>query len=94
MMAIIVTPDGRACCLYAEAIDLHRLGEMNIARASHVEPDDKGQWWADMSPVAGPKLGPFTLRSQALAAEIDWLNDHLASLATAPRPIPHITTPS
>ena len=93
-MMLIITPNGRACSLYAETIDLHRLGEMNIARASHVEPDDQGNWWADLAPVAGPKLGPFTLRSQALAAEQDWLNDHLASLAAAPRPIPHITTPS
>ena len=26
-----------------------------------------------LSPVAGPRLGPFDLRSQALGAEVAWL---------------------
>ena len=30
-----------------------------IRRASHVEPDEAGRWWADLSPVGGPRLGPF-----------------------------------
>jgi hypothetical protein len=94
MMTLIIDPAGRARCLYAEAIDLRSLGELSIARASRIEPDDLGHWWADLSPATGPVLGPFGLRSEALAAEFDWLSDHLASLAAAPRPIPHITTPS
>jgi hypothetical protein len=47
-----------------------------IARASLVEPDDEGRWWADLGPVQGPVLGPFTLRSFALEAEQKWLKDH------------------
>ena len=31
---------------------------------------------ADLSPVGGPMLGPFSKRSQALNAEQDWLNSH------------------
>ena len=46
---------------------------LEIRRASHVEPDDDGRWFADLSPVEGPKLGPFALRSQALDAERVWL---------------------
>ena len=59
--------------IYGEQIDLHALGRPAISRASHVEPDPHGRWFADLSPVAGPKLGPFERRSQALAAEISWL---------------------
>ena len=74
---LIVNPQGGVRCLYAEGIDLASLGPMSICRASHVEPDDQGQWWADLFPVGGPKLGPFTLRSAALAAEQVWLEEHL-----------------
>ena len=31
---------------------------------SHVEPVTGGQWVADMKPVDGPLLGPFSMRSQ------------------------------
>ena len=44
-----------------------------ISRASHVEPDDLGCWWADLSPVKGPRMGPFERRSEALSAEQGWL---------------------
>jgi hypothetical protein len=72
-MTITIRPDGTARCLYDETISLPELGQATIARASHVEPDDDGQWTADLSPVAGPKLGPFPSRSTALAAEAEWL---------------------
>ena len=75
-MQLIITPGGSVRCLYAEAIRLAELGPLAIERASHVEPDAKGHWWADLAPVAGPRLGPFTARSAALAAETEWLNEH------------------
>jgi hypothetical protein len=72
------TGNGTARCLDTEAINLHTLGQVHIARGSHVEPDDRGQWWADLSPVCGPRLGSFVLRSEALQAEVEWLPlDHL-----------------
>jgi hypothetical protein len=70
---IVITPDAHVRCVYDEAIDLHALGRVTISRGSHVEPNDAGQWVADLSPVQGPSLGPFELRSEALAAERDWL---------------------
>jgi hypothetical protein len=94
MMTLIIDPAGQGHCLYTEELDLRSLGSMHIARASQIEPDDQGRWRADLSPVAGPSLGPFGLRSEALAAERDWLNEHLASLAIDPRPILHVITPS
>jgi hypothetical protein len=52
---------------------LRALGKLLITRASHVEPDADGNWWADMGPVEGPVLGPCASRSEALQAEREWL---------------------
>jgi hypothetical protein len=75
-MRLVVEPGGAVRCLYGEAVDLASLGALSIRRASHVEPDDEGAWWADLSPVGGPRLGPFARRSQALVAEANWLEQH------------------
>ena len=75
-MEILIEPSGTARCLYGEAIDLSVLGELEIRRASHVEPTAAGQWLADLTPVSGPVLGPFLLRSDALAAEAGWISAH------------------
>lgn len=74
--AITISPQGVVRCLYHERFDLASLGRVTIERASHVEPDQSGQWSADLSPVGGPTLGPFAKRSKALAAEVAWLNEH------------------
>jgi hypothetical protein len=75
-MQLRVELGGVVRCLYSEALDLLSFGVASIRRASHVEPDDDGKWYADLSPVHGPRLGPFLLRSQALDAERDWLEAH------------------
>jgi len=72
-MEMVVAVDGVARCIYDESLDLRALGKLQITRASHVEPDSDGNWWADMGPVSGPVLGPFASRSAALAAERGWL---------------------
>ena len=72
-MQLIIDLQGDIRCLYGEDIDLSSLGNMTIVRGSHVEPDRDGQWFADLSPVSGPILGPFHRRSQALQAEARWL---------------------
>jgi hypothetical protein len=69
-------PDGRVCSIYDETIELATMGRPSIKRASHVEPDLNGNWFADLSPVSGPRLGPFPMRSQALRAEFAWLSSH------------------
>ena len=73
-MQLVITPQGTARCIYGEEIDLHVLGSLTIARASHVEPDQHGRWIVDLSPVGGTTLGPFLRRSDALSAEQDWLD--------------------
>jgi hypothetical protein len=78
-MQLLIQHDGTLRCLYDETIDLHTLGSVHISRASYVEPDAHGQWFADLAPVAGPQLGPFESRSQALNAEQQWLLAHRLS---------------
>ncbi len=75
-MQLLIQSDGDVRCLYDETIDLSAFGRMTISRGSHVEPTADGQWTADLSPVNGPRLGPFLLRSDALDAERRWLEQH------------------
>ena len=77
-MQLVITPSGAVRCVYSGEIDLAALGSPIITRASHVEVDDQNRWWADLSPVNGPRLGPFSFacRNQALDAERRWLESH------------------
>ncbi len=82
-MDLRIDPTGIIHGVYAETLDLSLLGSLTITRASHVEPDGQGRWWADLAPVRGPRLGPFVWRSEALAAEAAWLTAHWLSSAPA-----------
>lgn len=75
-MQLLVDPAGSVRCLYDESLDLASLGPLQILRGSHVEPDEQGEWTTDLRPVGGPTLGPYAVRSQALAAERAWLEAH------------------
>lgn len=75
-MQLVIDPHGNVRCVYAEAIDLSTLGPLVIRRVSHVEPDAEGRWWANLAPVGGPLLGPSDRRSEALDAELAWLDRH------------------
>ncbi|MCM2370387.1 hypothetical protein [Aporhodopirellula aestuarii] len=70
---IIIGKGGTARMVYHEAFDARCLGHPTIRRGSEVEPTADGRWTADLARVGGPRLGPFTLRSQAITAEVDWL---------------------
>ena len=76
IIELVIDPDGTASCIYTDDLGLAQLGEVQVRRASHCEPDEHGRWWADLAPVLGPKLGPFTKRSEALSAEVAWLRRH------------------
>ena len=76
-LILLISPTGVLSFVYDDRLQpLCDLGRPSIERASHVEPNSSGQWSADMAPSGGPVLGPFTLRSEALTAERDWLRDH------------------
>jgi hypothetical protein len=80
-MQLVVDRRGDVHAIYGETIDLAALGGLFIRRASRVEPDAHGNWWADMGPVGGPRLGPFERRSGALAAEMAWLEKNVTAWA-------------
>lgn len=75
-MILRVDPAGQVEGLAVEGLDLAALGELTIRRAGHVEPEGGG-WFADLSPLGDPRLGPYPRRSAALAAEQSWLESHL-----------------
>ena len=75
-MTLVIEPTGRVRAIYSEEIALATLGRATIVRASTVEPDRDGRWHADLRPSQGPVLGPFERRSEALAAEVAWLEEH------------------
>jgi hypothetical protein len=76
-MHLRIDGTGQVRCLYGEAIALGELGVLTILRASQVEPDAAGRWWADLAPLGGPRLGPFARRSEALQAEDAWIEAYL-----------------
>lgn len=81
MATLFVSNSGEIKGIYDETFSsLYSQGNLEIKRASHVEPcviDSATMWEADMSPSGGPVLGPFLLRSEALAAEVKWLNENI-----------------
>ncbi len=82
-MDLVINADGSIHCIYGEELSLCQLGQLNIRRASHVEPTANGQWTADLTPVNGPVLGPFNQRTEALAAEVNWLRSNWLTTASA-----------
>ena len=84
-MELVVDAGGDVRCVYGEELDLREFGKLQITRASHVEPDGDGFWWADMGPVDGPVLGPFRSRSEALQAERGWLVGQIVEAASNQR---------
>ena len=72
-MELVVDAGGDVRCIYGEELDLREIGRLQITRASHVEPDAEGYWFADMGPSGGPVLGPYGSKSDALEAEREWL---------------------
>ena len=75
-MQLVVASHGDIRCVYHEALQLGNLGSITIRRGSHVEPDSAGNWQVDLAPVGGPCFGPFDKRSDALTAEVAWLQEH------------------
>jgi hypothetical protein len=88
--------DGEILAVYSDdLVGLIDLGAANvtISRASNVEPDANGHWWATMADKCEHltlpcergilradgtvQLGPFKLRSEALAAEVEYLESRL-----------------
>ena len=75
-MEFVFELNGEGRCIYSDYIPIRELGDVCIQRASHVEPNSHGEWVANLSPMEGPELGPFSKRTDALAAEVEWLREN------------------
>ena len=58
-----LSQDALSCCRYANLVN----GRYKI------NDNGSNQWFADMTPVRGPVLGPYETRQNALDAETAWL---------------------
>lgn len=69
--------NGRVTAIYSDDLaDLAgKASRVEIRRASAVEPTEDGQWSATMND--GTVLGPYRLRSEALAEEVKYLESKL-----------------
>ena len=73
-MIMTIDQSGRITAIYDDALAaLLDEGRAGVRRASAVEPAPGGGWQADLAAVNGPVLSGFRLRSEALAAEVSWL---------------------
>lgn len=94
---LFIDESGKMTFIYDDELsDLCDEGDFSTKRASHVEPSGSG-WTADMSPIldtvdlqmqqeavcllGGPVLGPFSLRKDALDAEVKWIRSFLGIIS-------------
>jgi hypothetical protein len=68
-----VVPYSRALRLAFRVLRLCFGDNGRVAKLTRRFP---GRWLADMAPSAGPVLGPFATRAEAIAAERRWLRDN------------------
>lgn len=84
---VYIDTDGTVQFVYSDDAAAMLAGETETSetqRASHVEPEGDN-WCADLAPVGGPKLGPFTTRAEALGAEVAWLANEMARRRVVPQ---------
>ena len=79
-MLLVIDRPAQVRCHLRREIDLAALGSLSIARASHVEPDDQGQWFADLGPGQRSLSGAVS----AIAAKL-WLPNKSGSKSTGLR---------
>lgn len=57
------------------------LGTHRTKRVSDVEPDDNGNWVADMNKMGEDvQFGPYANRKDALAAEVEFVTTRLGEI--------------
>ena len=78
---LVIKPDATMICLYDDAIRplIDQAKTATITRISNVKTteDTTPQFYADLAPVGGPVSPPFRLRSEAIAWEVQWANEHV-----------------
>lgn len=80
MPTLSITPTGKIEFIHDDDMTeiVSGCGNTRIERASHVEPDTEnpGTWFVSLLPVGGPIMTGFTRRSDALAAEVKWIEEN------------------
>jgi hypothetical protein len=79
---ILIAADGSIRFIWDdELVELITAGTARVDRASRVDPSPGGPqfagWTVDLTLSDGPVLSGFALRSQALAAERKWIEEHV-----------------
>ena len=75
---ILIKKNGDSQCLYTDNIDLRKLGELTVTRASNVEFDATNRTWSVRLVETGKIIGDgFIKRKDAIDFEIEYLNDTL-----------------
>jgi hypothetical protein len=72
--AITFTPDGQGRGLHTEAIDLGLIGPLVIERATHIEFDNRAQYWRVYD-----NTGFAMFNSRFRQECLDWERQHLES---------------
>jgi hypothetical protein len=75
-MILSISSKGDIRGIYTDEFPWRELGKPMVQRASNVEPDHLGLWWADLAVSGGPRIGPFARRADAIAVEVAWLEKH------------------
>lgn len=75
---VVIADTGEVRFIYDDdLISVSRqLGAGYTKRASNVDPGQDDMWYADLSPVGGPLLGPYDKRATAIDAEVAWLEEN------------------
>jgi hypothetical protein len=74
---LLVKTSGDVRCLHTDAIDLRKLGRLEVERASNVEFNDKAQSWEVSLPDGTLLQGGFARRDEALAWEREYFEARL-----------------
>ena len=82
--ALIFTPDGHGHGLHTEAIDLERIGDLSIERASEVEFCNTSQQWT----VRLPGNNPILFRHPSRQACLNWERQYLEQQETQAHELP------
>ena len=77
VIVINIDDEGRASFIWNDELaSMKTHGDTKIRRVSYVEPEDD-KFTADLSPVGGPKFGPFNTHKEAIDAELGWLKENI-----------------
>ena len=77
-MKLFITKNGDIECLYSDLLLSLHLGALKIRRASSIEFNEHTQCW-DVDVLGEGVLSSYTTRAEALAWEVEYLNNKLAT---------------